>query len=154
MDGVVGHVGEQRLIDVKNPDVSAIAGDLHGLGEGERVVRDELGVRPVGIASHVILDELLATVGNGGPDSGVIGLDGESPAFAEEGVVPGAAAVGGDSDEGIGESARKEGEKEGEEKDASGIHGGVDAEKAPSVLKELSGGVSGLDCEANKTERR
>ena len=127
MGRVVGQIGEQGLVDVENPDVLAIAGNLHRLGERQRVVGRELRVRPVPVAGHVILYPLHAPVWNRHPDSGVVGLDGESPAITEEDIVSGelggAAAIRRDSDEGIGKGARNEGEREGEEEKAAGIHG-------------------------------
>lgn len=83
---IVREVGEERLVDVEDPRVHPVGGDLDGLRELQRVLGDSGRVRQVPVPGNVVLDEVQAPRGDGIPFPGVVGLDGELPALAVEGV--------------------------------------------------------------------
>lgn len=97
MGGVVGNIGEQCLVNVKNPGVPPIAGDPGRLGVRRRVISDGLQLRTVEIAGDVVLHEIHALLRHSGPSAGVVGLHREPPATAEQIGAPPAAGdtVGG-----------------------------------------------------------
>ncbi|GFS33626.1 HAD superfamily, subfamily IIIB acid phosphatase [Actinidia rufa] len=75
---VVRHIGEQRLVDVENPGVLAVSGDLHRIRKRQRASGGDVRVGPEPVTGHVLLHVLLATRRDLTPRSGVVGLDGEN----------------------------------------------------------------------------
>ncbi|KAL6006049.1 hypothetical protein ACLOJK_040094 [Asimina triloba] len=132
-------VGEQRLIDVENPDILAVAGDLHVLRVFQRESRDRLGIRRIPAPIHVRRHTADTPRRNLHPCSGVVRLHSESPAVAEDLVVVVRADVpvvvgGPEADEtgtlqkylknraGSSDDVEEEERGEDEEKRSAGIH--------------------------------
>lgn len=87
VDGIIGYIREQRLIDVKDPGVVPVIGDLDASCKGQRLIHDDVGVRRVPRAAHVLLHEFAAPERDRPPEPGVVGLHREPPAVAVEVVV-------------------------------------------------------------------
>lgn len=139
MGVVVGQVGEERLVDVEDPGVPAVAGDLDAGGEGEGVGGDHVRVGGVAVAGAVALHRPEAPLGDGAPGAGVVRLHREPPALAEQLVVPPPPAAAGDhaEDRGSGGGGGGDGEEgEGQEEEAAGEGGrhGSSARKLARVF--------------------
>lgn len=117
---VIRKIAEQRLVNVKHPNVLTVAGHRHRPCERQRLARHNLRIRQVALPVHVPGNGTAAYRRNGSPRTGVSGLHRETPAVAEEAV----AAVGFFIDEDVeaglwggegGESGEQDEEREVEE---------------------------------------
>lgn len=126
--GVVGKIRQQRLVDVEDPRVLPVAGDLDPASERNRVVGDHQAVRRIPLSGHVFPDESDAYLRHLRPDPGVVSLDGEPPALAVEFVALPEAPVSvpatflRDLEDRMRSSDGEEGEEE--EQRPEGVHGG------------------------------
>ena len=80
VSGVVGEVGERGLVDVEDPHLLAVAGELQALDVGDSLVNDNLGIAAVVTAEHVVPDVALAAGGDRLPVTHVVRLHTQPPA--------------------------------------------------------------------------
>lgn len=122
---VIRQVGEKSLINVEDPSVLPVAGDLQRPRKRQRVPGDDHRVGPVPVAVHVVLHVTPASGRNLLPVSGVVRLDGESPAIAVQNVVVGDSITRRqDLDDALGKSVGDLAEEEEDREDESTGAGG------------------------------
>lgn len=83
MDPVVIKIGQQRLVNVEDPDVLPVTGDLDRMRERDGLPGGNFRVRGVPVAVHVALDEAKALLRDQLPWAGVVRLHRQPPAVAE-----------------------------------------------------------------------
>jgi hypothetical protein len=88
MGGIVGEIGEGRLVDIEDPDLLAVAAQLEALGVGDGLVDDDAGVPAVVAAEHVVADVALAAGRHRRPVALVVRLHGQAPAVARHAGAP------------------------------------------------------------------
>jgi hypothetical protein len=86
--GIVGEIGEGRLVDIEDPDLLAVAAQLEALGVGDGLVDDDAGVPAVVAAEHVVADVALAAGRHRRPIALVVRLHGQAPAVARHAGAP------------------------------------------------------------------
>lgn len=123
VDGIIGNIGKQRLVDVEDPRILPVAHDPDGLGEGQGVNGDDIRVRQVAVPVHVLRYDLEAFGRDGPPVPGIVGFHGEPPAVAEE-AIGGSGGSAAHAEEGVRRVGGGNGEdvEEEERKGSEGLH--------------------------------
>ena len=82
MVNVIGKIGQESLVDVENPNIFAVAGELDAAREDRSLFRDSLQIDGVTSTHHVVLHVIGALRRNRAPRREIVGLRRESPARA------------------------------------------------------------------------
>lgn len=156
VDGVVGRVGEQRLVDVEHPRRPGppAARRQRPRGEGEGVRGGDGRVGGVALPFHVGAHELQAPRGDGGPRPRVPRLHRQPPSVAVQLVgrfsTPAAAAGGhsrGDArhraENGLGIRRRRREEREDEEEEEAAHRGCREGAGSPPARSQEPAGELG-----------
>lgn len=74
MERIIGEIGKQSLINIKDPSVLPIASNLYGFSKGKGIESHDLRIREVAVTNGVLLHVALASGRNLNPGSCVVGF--------------------------------------------------------------------------------